>query len=397
MLGLLVSTEGRKRPPTQPLKYLPVVFISSIIFTLYFIYVVYHCGPRMENHATHLAGMTEFILVNGFTALLVICYVLCIIIHPGTIPESDEDPSWEPIQVITGDCGSVLSIQESKRSGDRRQCKWCVKYKPDRCHHCRICDTCILKMDHHCPWLYNCVGFRNHKYFFLLLLYTALDCHLIAWTMWGTVRFATEPTTPFMTMFMLLFGETLALLIGFMVTVFFSFHIWLMLMALTTIEFCEKSTKRSGLDGSSYHRGMYGNITAALGDNPMLWLFPCSTPGGRGLTFLTEATPLLSALKDADSKRSHKQKKSSADGEKMSELKSARPDSSGGTGSAPGVAQEDDTPSEAGEDPFLISTPQKPTIPPGDRMQSQPHKYQEVPVPFFTGTSTSEGQLRIVS
>lgn len=49
-------------------------------------------------------------------------------------------------------------LQERKREGTRRVCKWCDKYKPDRAHHCRQCRQCILKMDHHCPWIYNCVG-----------------------------------------------------------------------------------------------------------------------------------------------------------------------------------------------------------------------------------------------
>ncbi|CAI9569044.1 unnamed protein product, partial [Staurois parvus] len=45
---------------------------------------------------------------------------------------------------------------------------------PPRAHHCRICHRCIRRMDHHCPWINNCVGELNQKYFIQFLFYTAL-------------------------------------------------------------------------------------------------------------------------------------------------------------------------------------------------------------------------------
>lgn len=58
----------------------------------------------------------------------------------------------------------------------RRMCRRCQAYKPPRAHHCSICKRCIIKMDHHCPWVNNCVGIGNHKYFLLFIFYTCLSC-----------------------------------------------------------------------------------------------------------------------------------------------------------------------------------------------------------------------------
>lgn len=51
-------------------------------------------------------------------------------------------------------------------------CFKCHQYKPPRCHHCRICRRCVLRYDHHCPWIGNCVGHGNVAYFNRFLIFT---------------------------------------------------------------------------------------------------------------------------------------------------------------------------------------------------------------------------------
>ncbi|KIP03033.1 hypothetical protein PHLGIDRAFT_267793 [Phlebiopsis gigantea 11061_1 CR5-6] len=61
----------------------------------------------------------------------------------------------------------------------RPEYRYCNKdgfVKPLRAHHCRACGTCILKYDHHCPWIGQCVGARNHKFFVNFLQWAGVFC-----------------------------------------------------------------------------------------------------------------------------------------------------------------------------------------------------------------------------
>mmetsp|Transcript_4304 Transcript_4304/g.5334 ORF Transcript_4304/g.5334 Transcript_4304/m.5334 type:complete len:155 (+) Transcript_4304:824-1288(+) len=52
----------------------------------------------------------------------------------------------------------------------------CNCVKPPRTHHCSTCGRCVIRMDHHCRWVANCVGMHNLKHFLLFVFYTAAVC-----------------------------------------------------------------------------------------------------------------------------------------------------------------------------------------------------------------------------
>jgi hypothetical protein len=290
----------------EPAKFLPVAFVLSVVFSLWIIYVTGHCLPLMQHPETYALGWTHLVVFNILGMLLLSSYGRSMLQHPGTIPDAisteEGQISWEYApadgRAISKEAPSLeKSLKESKerkRLGERRTCKWCNKYKPDRCHHCRVCRMCVLKMDHHCPWIYNCVGQKNFKYFFLLVLYAAICSNMITWTMLSTVRKMTYNSyTPFLSMFIVLFGESLAGLMALLLTAFLAFHIQLMVRAMTTIEFCEKS-RRPNFDTDVYSQGVFANIQAALGDNVFLWFLPICAPTGDGLMFKNDdGSPLV--------------------------------------------------------------------------------------------------------
>jgi hypothetical protein len=276
---------------------LPVIFVLWVIAMIYGTHAWLHLRPLLERDPGSF--YIEAAISNTLTVLLLVCLGRAMFTDPGSVPDV---PEWRDAQggawgSWQGGRGSAAGrdhgsedgsvVHEVKQTGGRRFCKWCDSYKPDRCHHCRVCKSCILRMDHHCPWIANCVGFRNHKWFFLLVMYSFLSCAFIFATMTQSlVRSLNFEYRSSRERFMMVFGLTLACIMALMLKAFLGLHIWLMLKATTTIELCEKRSRQGcSKPLPSYEQGAYENIRAVLGPNPLLWLLPVSPPAGDGLYF----------------------------------------------------------------------------------------------------------------
>ena len=103
--------------------------------------------------------------------LLVLSFLRSIFVDPGTVENT-----------VTSESTFVDTSSASF-------CTLCQEVKPPRAHHCSSsslpdqrpdsrlgskCKRCVTKMDHHCPWINNCVGWGNYKLFLLACTYCSL-------------------------------------------------------------------------------------------------------------------------------------------------------------------------------------------------------------------------------
>lgn len=108
--------------------------------------------------------------------------------------------------------------------------------KPDRAHHCSVCGQCVLKMDHHCPWVNNCVNFTNYKYFVLFLGYALFYCAYVALTsLHYFVLFWEGTLTGGVGRFNIMFLFFVSLMFALSLMSLFGYHLYLVTLNRTTL------------------------------------------------------------------------------------------------------------------------------------------------------------------
>ncbi|KAK4353606.1 hypothetical protein RND71_025800 [Anisodus tanguticus] len=267
-------------------KFLSIHILCVLIFVgfLYYVTIFIFLDDLLSLQSS--TGKFHSLFFTFVASFCVFSFFVCVLKDPGGVPSSYL-PDVEYHEA---------SDQESKRCGLlKKKCDKCSEYKPPRTHHCRICRRCILRMDHHCAWINNCVGHRNYKAFITLIFYGTIaaiysSVILVSNALHKDWNF--DGVMPLK----LFYIATGVVVIGLSVTLgtLLGWHIYLTIRNMTTIEYYEgtRAAWLASKSGLNYHHpydvGAYKNISLVLGPNMLKWLCPTAVSHIKdGLSFPT--------------------------------------------------------------------------------------------------------------
>lgn len=125
--------------------YLILIFISFLILDIYSV-----SDLPMQDGLKYGAHI--------FLAISILSFLFCWLKDPGFVKP---DPKIDFLSLL--ECFDPNAL-----------CPECEVIRTSRSRHCNICNRCVNRFDHHCPWINNCVGGGNHGWFYLYILSTLL-------------------------------------------------------------------------------------------------------------------------------------------------------------------------------------------------------------------------------
>uniref|UniRef100_A0A8C6TVK7 Palmitoyltransferase n=1 Tax=Neogobius melanostomus TaxID=47308 RepID=A0A8C6TVK7_9GOBI len=162
-----MSTSGADS--LKPSAFIPVCTAACLLFGSTSLFFVFTCPWLAVSISPAVppccAVIFLFVLAN---------FTMATFMDAGVLPIANEDEDKEE------DFRAPL-YKNVDVKGVQVRMKWCGSchfYRPPRCSHCSVCDHCVEDFDHHCPWVNNCIGRRNYRYFFMFLL--SLTVHITA-------------------------------------------------------------------------------------------------------------------------------------------------------------------------------------------------------------------------
>lgn len=186
------------------------------------------------------------------------------------------------------DSGTDIMMLKPKYVGeDWSICTRCESYRPPRAHHCRVCRRCVRKMDHHCPWVNNCVGEFNQKYFLQFLLYVglassyALGLVIAAWVYHdrqdniSTARELYTQSTQHARILHTIFVSIESALFGLFVCAVSCDQLQAIFNDETAIEAVQRGSSRLKKVVKRSKKNLLGEVCGT--DSIVMWFLPCSS------------------------------------------------------------------------------------------------------------------------